>query len=41
MRKEDDGRFHNFMSYDRQFLDEVGSEDTFGRVLMGLGYIKF
>ncbi len=35
--QRDDGRFHNFMSYDRKFLDEVGSEDTFGRVLMGLG----
>jgi glycosyltransferase involved in cell wall biosynthesis len=32
-----DGRFHNFLSYDKRFLDEVGSEDTFGRVLMGLG----
>ncbi|MCG9968847.1 glycosyltransferase [Pelotomaculum terephthalicicum JT] len=33
----EDGRFHNFVSYDRRYLDEVGSEDTFGRVLAGLG----
>jgi glycosyltransferase involved in cell wall biosynthesis len=32
-----DGRFHNFMSYERCFTDEVGSEDTQGRVLWGLG----
>jgi glycosyltransferase involved in cell wall biosynthesis len=34
----DDGRFHNFMDYSRHFLDEVGSEDTLGRALWGLGY---
>ncbi len=33
-----DGLFHNFMSYDRQFLDEVGSDDCYGRALWGLGY---
>lgn len=32
-----DGRFHNFMSYARDFLDEQGSEDTLGRALWGLG----
>ena len=32
-----DGRFHNFMTYDRRFADQVGSEDTQGRVLWGLG----
>jgi glycosyltransferase involved in cell wall biosynthesis len=32
-----DGYFHNFMSYDREFLDERGSEDTLGRALWGLG----
>lgn len=32
-----DGHFHNFMSYDRKFLDERGSEDTLGRVVWGLG----
>jgi len=35
--QKEDGRFHNFVSYDRRYLDEVGSEDTFGRVLSGLG----
>ena len=33
-----DGLFHNFMSYDRQFLDEVGSDDCYGRALWGLGF---
>jgi len=33
-----DGLFHNLMSYDRQFLDEVGSDDCYGRALWGLGY---
>jgi len=32
------GSFHNFMGYDRRFLDEEGSEDTLGRVLWGLGH---
>jgi len=32
-----DGRFHNFVGYDRRILDEDGGDDTFGRVLMGLG----
>ncbi len=31
------GPFHNFMGYDRRFLDDVGSEDTTGRTLWGLG----
>lgn len=33
-----DGRFHNFMSFDRRWLDPVGSDDSFGRTIMGLGY---
>lgn len=32
-----EGRFHNFMSYDRRWADRVGSEDSFGRALWGLG----
>ncbi|MCS6942351.1 MAG: glycosyltransferase [Geminocystis sp.] len=32
-----DGRFHNFMNYSRQFIDQCGSEDTIGRALWGLG----
>ena len=32
-----DGRFHNFLGYDRHWLDAVGSEDTLGRCVWGLG----
>lgn len=32
-----DGRFHNEMSYDRRWLDEVGSEDSLGRTIWALG----
>jgi uncharacterized protein YyaL (SSP411 family) len=35
----DDGRFHNFMDATGRFLDEEGSEDTFGRVIWGLGAV--
>lgn len=35
--QREDGRFHGFLSYDRKFTDEVGSEDTQGRALWGLG----
>lgn len=31
------GKFHNFMRYDRSWIDEVGSEDSFGRALWALG----
>ncbi|HEY0549554.1 MAG TPA: glycosyltransferase family 4 protein [Verrucomicrobiae bacterium] len=31
------GRFHNFMSFDRRWLDEVGSEDCQGQALWALG----
>ena len=33
------GHFHNFMSYNREFLDEKGSEDTLGRAIYGLGHV--
>jgi hypothetical protein len=33
----DTGRFRNFMSYDRKWLEEVGSEDSHGRALWALG----
>jgi glycosyltransferase involved in cell wall biosynthesis len=33
------GRFRNFMSFDRKFLDEEGSEDSFGRAIWALGYL--
>lgn len=31
-------RFRNFMSYDRKWLEEKGSEDSHGRILWALGY---
>lgn len=33
------GLFRNFMSYDRRWLEESGSEDCNGRVIYALGYI--
>lgn len=33
-----DGRFHNFLAYDRTWLDESGSEDSHGRAVWSLGY---
>ena len=34
-----DGTFRNFMSFSRNCLDEVGSEDSFGRAIWALGYL--
>ncbi|WP_192349511.1 glycosyltransferase family 4 protein [Algoriphagus sp. Y33] len=34
-----DGSFRNFLSFNRNFLDEVGSEDSFGRTIWSLGYL--
>ena len=34
-----DGRLHNFLSYDRQFLDDVGSDDSLGRALWASGSV--
>jgi glycosyltransferase involved in cell wall biosynthesis len=31
------GRFRNFMAFDRQWLEEAGSEDSFGRALWSIG----
>ncbi len=36
---EDNGRFRNFMTYSRQWMEEMGSEDSHGRALWGLGKI--
>ena len=33
----DVGRFRNFLSYDRRWLEELGSEDSHGRALWALG----
>ena len=35
----EDGNFRNFLSFDRRYLDEVGSEDSFGRTVWALGYL--
>lgn len=35
----DDGNFRNFLSFNRQYLDDVGSEDSFGRTIWALGYL--
>ncbi|WP_462264713.1 glycosyltransferase family 4 protein [Mucilaginibacter sp.] len=37
--QRDDGNFRNFLSFDRRYLDEVGSEDSFGRTVWSLGYL--
>jgi glycosyltransferase involved in cell wall biosynthesis len=34
-----DGTFRNFLSFNRSFLDEAGSEDSFGRTIWALGYL--
>ena len=34
-----DGTFKNLLSFKRNFLDEVGSEDSFGRTIWALGYL--
>jgi glycosyltransferase involved in cell wall biosynthesis len=33
------GTFRNFLSFSRNFLDEIGSEDSFGRTIWALGYL--
>lgn len=37
--QREDGNFRNFLSFDRRYLDEVGSEDSFGRTIWALGYL--
>ena len=37
--QNESGNFRNFMCYDRTCYEEVGSEDSFGRTLMALGYL--
>jgi glycosyltransferase involved in cell wall biosynthesis len=33
------GTFRNFLSFNRNFLDKTGSEDSFGRAIWALGYL--
>lgn len=35
----ENGNFRNFTSFSRQFLDEEGSDDSFGRTVWALGYL--
>ncbi|MFI5452573.1 glycosyltransferase [Pedobacter sp. UC225_61] len=35
----EDGNFRNFMSFNRQYLDEEGTDDSFGRTIWALGYL--
>ncbi len=37
--QREDGNFRNFLSFDRRYLDEVGSEDSFGRTVWSLGHL--
>lgn len=37
--QNEDGMFRNFLSFSRNFLDGVGSEDSFGRTIWSLGYL--
>ncbi|MGV9168798.1 MAG: glycosyltransferase [Promethearchaeia archaeon] len=38
--QRDDGNFHNFLGYNRSFLDDMGSHDSLGRVLWATGYTQ-
>lgn len=33
------GTFKNFLSFNRNYMDDVGSEDSFGRTIWALGYL--
>lgn len=35
----DNGNYRNFLSFSRQYLDEEGSDDSFGRTIWSLGYL--
>ena len=37
--QRENGNFGNFLSFSRQFLDEYGSEDSFGRTIWALGFL--
>lgn len=37
--QNEDGTFRNFLSFRRDFLDQQGSEDSFGRAIWALGYL--
>jgi glycosyltransferase involved in cell wall biosynthesis len=35
----EDGDFRNFLSFKREYLDDVGTDDSFGRTLWALGFM--
>lgn len=35
-----DGKMHNFLSYDRRYIDEVGSEECIGNTVWACGYAQ-
>lgn len=37
--QNDNGTFKNFLGFNRTFLDDIGSEDSFGRTIWALGYL--
>ena len=37
--QNDDGNFKNFLSFSREYLEKVGSEDSFGRTIWAVGYL--
>jgi len=37
--QNEDGTFRNLLSFRREFLDKIGSEDCFGRTIWALGYL--
>jgi glycosyltransferase involved in cell wall biosynthesis len=37
--QRENGNFRNHISFSREFLDEYGSEDSFGRTIWALGYL--
>lgn len=39
--QNEDGSFRNFLSFSRNYLDEIGSEDAFGRTIWALGYLIY
>lgn len=39
--QNEDGSFKNFLSFSRNYLDEIGSEDSFGRTIWALGFLIY
>ncbi|MFC2170274.1 glycosyltransferase, partial [Acidobacteriota bacterium] len=39
LMQNDDGTFKNYLSFNRDFIDQIGSEDSFGRTIWALAYL--